>query len=116
MERLITAFSIVAVVFALTHVFFAVGGSKHNQPAPVVVNVERAPDAKALLKQLETLDARLHEAQASIDKVLAKLSTVHDASEVEATRVRLDVLYRLESGLTADIARTREALAHTSAR
>ena len=116
MERIITAFSIVAIVFALSHVFIAIGGSKHNQPEPVVVKVERPLDAKALLKQLETLDARLHEAQASIDQVLGKLSTVQDASEVEATRVRLDVLYRLESGLTADIARTRDALARVSAR
>ena len=114
MERIITAFSIVAVVFALTHVFIAVGGSKHNQPTPVVV--ERPLDAKALLKKLETLDSRLREAQASIDLVVAKLANVREAKEVEATRVRLDVLYRLESGLTADIARTRDELARVGSR
>ena len=115
MERLITAFSIVAVVFALTHVFFAVGGSKHNQP-PAPIIAPRPPDAKALLKKLEELDGRLHEAQKSIDEVLAKLATVREGSELDATRVRLDTLYRLESGLTADIARTRDALATASTR
>ena len=114
MERIITAFSIVAIVFALTHMFFAIGTSKHNQP-PVVIE-QRPPDAKALLKRLEDLDGRLREAQASIDSVLAKLANVREASEVEATRVRLEVLYRLETGLTTDIARTREALAAVSTR
>ena len=113
-ERLLAAFLIAAIVFMFAHVGSAAIGAA-QKPVPEVA-VVRPLDAKALLKKLEVLDARLHEAQASIDQVVVKLATVPEDSERDATRVRLDVLYRLESGLVADIERTRGELASVSTR
>ena len=113
MERFLVAFSILALVFALAFTGMSMVSSNPKPHAPEVI---RPLDAKALLKKLETLDTRLREAQASIDQVLVKLASSHEDSERDATRVRLDVLYRLESGLTADIARTRDELARVSTR
>jgi len=107
LERIFVAFSIATIVFALGFAASAVFGGEPPKPTPVV---KRELDAKALLKKLETLDTRLHEAQTSIDEVLAKLATVDD-SQVDITRTRLNVLFRLESGLVADIARTKQQLA-----
>jgi uncharacterized protein YlxW (UPF0749 family) len=110
-ERVLVVFSILAVVFALSNAgMAAMSTTKQPEPAAIV----RPLDARALLKKLETLDARLREAQASIDQVMVKLANVHEESERDATRVRLDVLYRLERGLAADIERTRGELARVS--
>ncbi len=113
MERFIVALSITTVLFAIAYATSAAIGTHHDRPAPVAA---RPLDAAQLTKRLETLDARLHEAQKSIDEVLVKLPNTREDSERDATRVRLDVLFRLEAGLTADIARTREELARVSAR
>jgi len=110
---MLVAFSIATVVFAISYAGSAAVTANHEQPTPVV---ERPLDARALLKKLETLDARLRDAQTSIDEVLVKLSNAREDSERDATRVRLDVLYRLERGLTADIERTRDQLARVSTR
>ena len=107
LERLVVAFSILIVVLAIAYAGSAAVGSR--RPASAVV-AERVLDAPALAKKLAKLDERLREAQASIDDVLVRLASVTEASERDATRVRLDVLLRLERGLLADIARTREAL------
>jgi hypothetical protein len=112
-ERMLVAFSIATVIFAISFAGSAAIGSQHPAAPPAIV---RPLDAKALLKKLETLDARLREAQASIDQVMLKLANTREDSERDATRVRLDVLYRLESGLTADIERTRNELARVSSR
>ncbi|MDQ3336020.1 MAG: hypothetical protein M4D80_12695 [Myxococcota bacterium] len=112
-ERLLVAFSIATVVFALSYAGSAAISVKKE---PAAAAIARPLDAKALLKKLEMLDTRLREAQASIDQVMVKLASVREESERDATRVRLDVLYRLESGLAADIERTRGALARVSAR
>ena len=110
---MLVAFSIATVVFAISYAGSEAVTANHRQPTPVV---ERPLDARALLKKLETLDERLRDAQTSIDQVLVKLSNTHEDSERDATRVRLDVLYRLERGLTTDIERTRDQLARVSAR
>ncbi len=112
MERILVAFSIASLIFAVTYAGSAAVGANKKPSAPVVM---RPLDAKSLVKKLETLDVRLTEAQASIDEVLLKLSNTREDSERDATRVRLDVLFRLESGLTADIERTRVELARVSA-
>jgi predicted transcriptional regulator len=109
-ERLLVAFSIASLLFALTFAGTSAINASSEEAAPEVV---RPLDAKALLK---TLDTRLREAQTRIDEVLRNLSNAREDSERDATRVRLDVLYRLETGLTADIARTREQLARVSTR
>ena len=107
LERIFIIFAIAMGVFAIGQAGSAAIGTRRPEPTP---RVERVLDAKALLKKLETLDTRLHEAQTSIDEVLAKLATVDD-SQVDITRTRLNVLFRLESGLVADIARTKQQLA-----
>jgi hypothetical protein len=107
MEKLLGLFSIATLVFAVTFAGSSAITAQKPEPTPVV---QRPLDAKALLKKIETLEVRLTEAQTSIDLVLAKLPNTED-SERDATRVRLDVLYRLESGLQADIAHTRDQLA-----
>ena len=112
MERFIVAFSITTVVIAIGYAGSAATTARPHKPAAVV----RQLDAKALLKKLETLDARLSEAQTNIDEVLKRLANVSEESQRDATRVRLDVLFALERGLTADIERTRQALAQVSAR
>lgn len=112
-ERMLVAFSIATLIFAVT---FAGSAAVTATKKPVAAVVIKPLDAKALVKKLETLDARLVGAQASIDEVLLKLANTREDSERDATRVRLDVLFRLESGLTADIARTRGELARVSAR
>lgn len=112
-ERMLVAFSIATVLFAITYAGSMAVSTSRPKATPAVV---RPLDAKALVKKLETLDARLREAQTSIDEVLVKLANTREESERDATRVRLDVLYRLERGLTADIARTRDELARVSTR
>lgn len=104
MERIFVGFAIGTLVFAISYAGSAAFGTQ--KPEPVVV-VQQPPTAKQLLDKIEKLEARLTEAQASIDAVLAKLANAND----DATRTRLDVLYRLERGLQADIAHTREQLA-----
>ena len=108
-KRLLVAVSI-ATVFALGYAGRAAIGAQAKAPM-----LARPLDARALVKKLDTLDARLAEAQARIDEVVVELGTVGEA-ERDATRVRLDVLYRLERGLTADIARTRGELAAVATR
>ena len=112
-ERMLVAFSIATLLFALT---YAGSSAVTANPKDHAVEVVRPLDAKALLKKLETLDTRLRDAQARIDEVLVNLSNAREDSERDATRVRLDVLYRLETGLSADIARTRDELARVSTR
>lgn len=107
MERFIALISITMGLFIIGYAGSAAITTRRPEPTPIV---QRPLDAKALARKLETLDARLKEAQASIDEVLGKLSNAHEESVVEATRIRLDTLYRLESGLVSDIARTRERL------
>jgi len=113
-ERMLIGFSIVTLLFALTYAFSSAVTVNLNERTPEVV--VRPLDAKALLKKLETLDTRLRDAQMRIDEVLVNLSNAREDSERDATRVRLDVLYRLETGLTADIAHTRDELARVSTR
>lgn len=112
-ERMLVAFSIITVIFAIGHAGSAAIGTTPEAPTPAIV---RPLDASALAKKLETLDTRLREAQLSIDGVLVTLSNAQEDSLRDATRVRLDVLYRLERGLVADIARTRDELARASIR
>ena len=107
-ERLFVVFSITIVLFAIAYATSAaISVGHHERP----VAVARPLDAKALSKKLVTLDQRLKDTQASIDEVLTKLASVQQESERDATRIRLDVLFRLENGLAADIARTRTQLA-----
>lgn len=99
---MIVALSIFMAVFAIGYAgSMAISTQRPSTPATV-----RVLDAPALEKKLATLEQRLRDAQKSIDEVLAKLAT----SNSEVDRARLDVLFRLESGLAADIARARGAL------
>jgi hypothetical protein len=104
MERMFVGFAIATLVFAVSYAGSAAFGTQRPEAPPVV---QKAPTAKQLLEKIEKLETRLTEAQTSIDSVLAKLATAND----DATRTRLDVLFRLERGLQADIAHTREQLA-----
>jgi hypothetical protein len=106
-ERLLVGFSIFTFIFAIGYAGSAAFAPKKEPATPVA---PRPLDAKGLTKKLATLDQRLRETQASIDEVMGKLATVQQESERDATRIRLDVLFRLESGLAADIARTRTEL------
>jgi hypothetical protein len=108
-ERLLIAFFVATLGMVL---FFPLHTPRPPKPAAIV----RPPDAPALLKRLDTLDGRMHEAQTSIDQVLSKLSNAHEEAERDVTRVRLGVLYRLEEGLAHDIAKTRDQLAAFSNR
>ena len=107
LERLVVAFSIFIVVFAIG---YAASSAISARPARAPAPAPRPLDAPALANKLVTLEERLRDAQQSIDDVLAQLADADEPSLRDATRVRLDVLYRLERGLTADIARTRDAL------
>lgn len=80
--------------------------------APAASAPAAAPplDPKSLGKKLDTLDTRLHDAQARIDKLVVELANTSEDAVRDTTRLRLDVLYRLEAGLVADIARTRQAM------
>jgi hypothetical protein len=104
-ERMILALPIAMLVFALSY-----GGGPEKAPR-ARGEFAQPLDARALLKKLDTLDVRLQEAQASIDQAVVKLANVREDYDRDATRLRLDVLYRLESGLIADIERTRSELA-----
>ena len=107
LERLVVAFSIFIVVFAIGYAGSAAVTAKRPARTPAIA-LPLAPDV--LVKKIEKLEVRLAEAQTSIDEVLKKLASVNADSERDATRVRLDVLYRLETGLVSDIARTRDEL------
>lgn len=106
-ERFVVAFSIAIVMFAIGYAGSAAVGTQRRAATP---EITRPLDPRSLAKKLETLDARLREAQTRIDEVLLTLANTADDSQRDATRVRLDVLYRLESGLVADIARARDEL------
>jgi len=112
-ERMLVALSIATLVLAVSY-----AGSAAISTSTTSRAVAAAPvlDASHLAKRLTALDTRLRGAQASIDEVLVKLANTRDDSERDAARVRLDVLFRLENGLTADIARTRDQLARIAAR
>lgn len=110
---MLVAFSIATVAFAISYAGSMAVTTSKPPPAPVVA---RPLDAPALVKKLDKLDLRLREAQQRIDEVLLELANTREDSQRDATRVRLDVLYRLEDGLTADIAHAREALARVTAR
>jgi hypothetical protein len=107
LERIVVTFSIFIVVFAVA---YAGSAAVTARPTPAIAAPVRPLDAAQLTQKLAKLDDRLREAQRSIDEVLAALANANEPSLRDATRVRLDVLYRLERGLTADITRTREAL------
>lgn len=112
-ERLLIGFFIATVAAMFAQVGSAMISSRPDAPAPVVV---READAPTLLKRLDTLDTRLRDAQARIDVVLANLANAREETERDATRVRLDVLYRLEDGLAHDIAKARGELAALAVR
>jgi len=106
-ERMFIAFSILTITFALGYAGSAAVGTQHEAPAVVA---PRPLDARQLVKKLDKLEHRLAAAQHSIDDVLGALVNATEDSQRDASRVRLDVLYRLETGLTTDIARVRTQL------
>lgn len=82
----------------------------NTTPPPAHAEVVRASTPQSLRKKLDGLEHRLAAARTDIDALVKQLGEVDDA-RVHATRTRLALLYRLESGLVADIDRTKHALA-----
>jgi hypothetical protein len=106
-DRFVIGFSISIVLCAVGYAARVAGDEPPDVSTPAVA---QPSDPKALAKKLVTLDARLQDAQTRIDELVIKLANTSDDSVRDATRVRLDVLYRLERGLVADIARTRSTM------
>ena len=114
LERFIVCFSIFIVVFAIGYAVSAVATKKPRTQAVIVppkpIAEQSMHELNAPLEKLEKLEQRLVDAQKSIDSVMLELASATIDSQRDAARVRLEVLYRLEAGLTADIAELRGEL------
>ncbi len=108
-ERLVIVFSIITVLSAIGYAGSAALGNELQQVEVADGVAPPPPTAQALAARLDTLAHRLADARNDIDVLVGKLATI-DARQVEATRLRLAVLYRLETGLEADLERTRRLL------
>ncbi|MBA3394111.1 MAG: hypothetical protein H0T89_15800 [Deltaproteobacteria bacterium] len=110
-ERLVIVFSIVTVLSTIGYAgSAALGNELHEVEAEVVASSSPTPPTPpALAARLDILARRLTDARTDIDALVGKLATI-DARQVEATRLRLALLYRLETGLEADLERTRRML------